>query len=161
AVALSSRYSRPPEYWKRYRGGTASRLWLDPAGAGERRRLLPDIDTSLTSPFWYGDRLAFAPDLRASLPGNPNGQANRYPVSADGDDLTRHTQHTVEHGYLRDPVSDGRTIVYHARGVLHRMSGLNVDPEPIELTLAAPLPGRMPRPLEPTENLTQVRPDHG
>ncbi len=159
AIALASRFSRPPEYWKRYRGGTASRLWLDPAGGGEWRRLLPDIEASLVGPFWYGDRLVFGSDLEADLPGNPTGQANLYSVSAEGDDLTRHTQHTDRDGYLRDPVSDGRTIVYHARGVLYRLPDLNTDPEPIELSLGAPLPGRQPRRLEPTDQLTQLRPD--
>ncbi|GAB3762313.1 S41 family peptidase [Microlunatus parietis] len=159
AVALATRYSRPAEYWKRYRGGTASRLWLDPAGDGDWRRLLPDVEASLTSPLWYGDRLVFASDLEADLPGNPDGQANLYSVSAEGDDLTRHTQHTVRHGYVRDPASDGRTVVYHAHGALYRMSGLNTDPEPIELTLGTALAGRQPRALEPSEQLTQIRPD--
>jgi tricorn protease len=159
AIALASRYSRPAEYWKRYRGGTASRLWLDPTGGGEWRRLLPDIEASLVGPFWYGDRLVFASDLEADLPGNPTGQANLYSVSAEGDDLTRHTQHTDRDGYVRDPASDGRTIVYHARGVLYRLPDLTTDPEPIELSLGTPLPGRQPRRLEPTDQLTQVRPD--
>ena len=159
AIALSSRYSRPAEHWKRYRGGTASRLWLDPAGGGEWQRLLPDHEAGLNSPFWYGERLAFASDLEADLPGHPTGQANLYSVSAEGDDLTRHTQHTDRDGYVRDPASDGRTIVYHARGVLYRLPDLNTDPEPIELSLGAPLPGRQPRRLEPTDQLTQVRPD--
>src|SRR5699024_8718448 len=39
AVVLSTPGSRPPAHWKRYRGGTAPRLWLDAHGDGSWTRL--------------------------------------------------------------------------------------------------------------------------
>ncbi|MEQ1479386.1 hypothetical protein, partial [Salmonella enterica] len=77
--------------WKRYRGGTASRLWLDPTGDGEGwRRLLEEHEAGVYSPIWVGDRLAFCSDLDARLPGSADGQAQLYSVAADGSNLRCH-----------------------------------------------------------------------
>lgn len=57
AVALSSAGSRPPAQWKRYRGGTAPRLWLDRSGDGDWEQLLAQDPASLVDPMWVQDRL--------------------------------------------------------------------------------------------------------
>ncbi|HEX8488040.1 MAG TPA: S41 family peptidase [Propionibacteriaceae bacterium] len=158
-VAVSTPGSRPPAAWKRYRGGTASRLWLSEPG-GQWRQILPDETASLVSPSWVGDRLVFASDLEATFPDHAHGQANLYSVSASGDDLVRHTAHTEAEGYVRDPATDGRRLVYHARGALFGMTGLTAAPRAIEITLGSAVSGRRPRLLEPSEQLEQVRPDH-
>jgi tricorn protease len=158
AVAVSTPGSRPPAAWKRYRGGTASRLWLSDA-EGQWRQLLPDETASLVSPLWVGDRLVFASDLEATFPDHASGQANLYSLSSSGEDLIRHTAHTEDEGYVRDPATDGEQLVYHARGALFGMSGLTAAPRAIEITLGSAVSGRRPRLLEPSEQLEQVRPD--
>src|SRR5699024_5556751 len=55
AIALSTFNSRGPAIWKRYRGGTASRLWLDRTGDGDWQRLLPEETAALVDPLWLGD----------------------------------------------------------------------------------------------------------
>ncbi|MET1007344.1 MAG: S41 family peptidase [Propionibacteriaceae bacterium] len=161
SVAVSTPGSRPPAAWKRYRGGTASKLWLSGSGGDDWRPVLPEATASLVSPLWFGDRLVFASDLEATFPDQADGQANLWSVSATGDDLTQHTHHTAAEGYVRDPATDGRTIVYHAHGALFRLDGLTAQPTRIDITLGSAVVGRRTRLLKPTENLEQVRPDHG
>lgn len=161
AVAVATPVSREPAAWKRYRGGTAAKLWLDPAADGSWQRLLPEVTASLVSPSWIGDRLLFASDLEAQLPGTADGQANLYSLSATGDDLARHTHHTVQEGYVRDPTTDGERIVYHCRGGLFAMTSLEAAPERLDVVLGSAAVGRAPRLLDPTRDLETVRPDHG
>ena len=162
AVAVSTPVSRPPAAWKRYRGGTAAKLWLTaPDADGSWRPVLPEVAASLVSPLWFGERLVFASDLEATFPDHADGQANLYSVSPAGDDLVRHTAHTQTEGYVRDPATDGHQIVYHARGAIHRLADLSAAPSRLEITLGTAVSGRRPRLLTPTENLERVRPDHG
>jgi tricorn protease len=161
AVAVSTPGSRTPAAWKRYRGGTASRLWLSASGADEWQPVLPEVPASLVSPLWFGDRLVFASDLEAVFPDRADGQANLHSVSRAGEDLQRHTSHTVLEGYVRDPASDGSRIVYHARGSLYRLDDLETGPTRMEITLGSAATGRRPRLLKPSEHLEQLRPDFG
>ena len=130
AVALSTPMSRPPAHWKRYRGGTAPRLWLDRAGDGSWERLLPDIEAGLVSPNWIGDTLVFASDQGATFPDHADGQANLWALDALGSgEPTQVTHHGTAEGYVRDPAGDGERIVYHARGVLYLLTGLDASPD--------------------------------
>jgi tricorn protease len=131
AVLQAARH-REPATWKRYRGGTRGRFWIDTAGNGEFELFLAELNGQLADPVWVGDRLAFVSDHE--------GHGNVYSVLADGTDLRRHTDHTGN--YARDLSGDlegGSTrVVYHRAGVLHRLDSLAADARPIELAVTLP-----------------------
>ncbi len=157
-VAVTTPNSRDHAMWKRYRGGTASQLWLRPAGVDAWIRALPDVEAGLYSPSWVGERIVFASDLDASLAVAPDGQGQLYSVDAQGGDLRRHTDHTAAEGYVRNPTTDGKRVVYHARGSLYLLETLDDEPARISIDVAVSLP---PVDLKPTQRLVEVRPDHG
>lgn len=118
-LVLCSAWAREPAHWKRYRGGTAPKLWLDRDGSGDWQRLLPDITAGLAWPMWIGERIAFVSDHE--------GIGNLYSVTADGEDLRRHTDHTANDGYVRNPSSDGERIVFHAAGDVYVLDAGELD----------------------------------
>jgi tricorn protease len=126
-------------YWKRYRGGTAGRLWvgegLDTAAAGSFRRVLTDIGGQLGSPMIVGGRLAFLSDFE--------GTGNVYSVAADGTGLRRHTDH--DGWYARQASTDGRRVIYSCGGELWLLESLDADPVRLEVVLGTPAAGREPR----------------
>ncbi len=95
------RNNADPARWKRYRGGTAGDLWVDPANDGKFTRLVV-VAGNPVWPMWVGERIAFLSDHE--------GVGNVYSVRPDGGDLRRHT-HETEY-YVRFPSTDGTTIAY-------------------------------------------------
>lgn len=169
--ALSTPFSRPPAHWKRYRGGTAPRLWLDrtadDTGAGAQwERLLRDEEASLTDPLWIGDSLVVTSDRAATFPDNAGEQANlwiwdglatRTPGSLG--EPRQLTHQTEAEGYVRDATSDGTRIVWHSRGEIKVLDSLDSDVR----TLDVVLPGTQVQPLtlDPSTGIGAIAPDHG
>ena len=106
---------------------------------------------------WIDGRLIFSSDM--SDDDCPQAQAQVWSVDGQGHDLRQHTHHGEAEGYVRDPRTDGTTIVYHTHGALWRMTGLDAEPERLEIDLGIGAPPRMP--LDPTDRLEAIVSDHG
>jgi tricorn protease len=129
---LTGRYSPEPAYWKRYRGGTAGRLWVAADGSAFTR-VADRLGGQLASPMLLGDRLYFVSDHE--------GTGNIYSVTLDGADLTRHTDHGDF--YVRNPQTDGTRVVYHVAGDIWLLE--NAEPRMLDISLASAARARAPR----------------
>lgn len=148
-VVVGSVLSREPAWWKRYRGGTAGKLWIDTDGGGEFRRLLPELDGNLCDPMWIGGRVAFLSDHE--------GYGNLYSVKPDGSELRRHTDH--EDFYVRHASTDGTRVAFESAGSLWLLDGLDDEPRRLEINLASASTARRAKPLNVGKHLGSVAPD--
>ena len=150
-VVLASVLSREPAWWKRYRGGTAGKLWIDADGNGEFERLIPEIEGNLTDPLWIQGRIAFLSDHE--------GYGNLYSVLPDGSGLRRHTDH--EDFYVRHASTDGQRVIFESAGELWILPSLDADAEAVklEITLGSASPARRPAPLKASAHLGDVYPN--
>jgi tricorn protease len=150
-VVVSSVLSREPAWWKRYRGGTAGKLWIDADGNGEFARLVPSLDGNIADPLWVGGRIAFLSDHE--------GYGNLYSVQPDGSDLRRHTDH--EDFYVRHAASDGKLVVFESAGELWILPTLESDAEAarLDISLGSASPSRRPAPLKVAAHLGDVLPN--
>jgi len=144
AVALhNGSVNREPATWKRYRGGTAGRLWLSTAAEGGQAaagpfvRVLAGLDGQFASPMLVGGRLAFLSDHE--------GTGNVYSCAPDGSDLRRHTDH--DGFYARNASTDGSRVVYQCAGDIWLLESLDAGSEPrlLEVSIGSPAAGRAAR----------------
>ncbi len=139
---LTGRFSEPVQ-WKRYRGGTAGKIWVR-AGQEPFTRVLADLPGQLASPLVMGDRLFFVSDHE--------GTGNIYSCALDGTGVRRHTDHDGR--YARNPTTDGRRIVYHVAGDLWILDGADApEPRKLEITLGSPAAARAPRLVSAKDHL--------
>jgi tricorn protease len=151
-VALLTGSYREPAQWKRYRGGTAGRLWVRAAGTGAGfTRLLGGVPGQFASPMLVGGRLAFLSDHE--------GTGNLYSCALDGSDLRRHTDH--DGSYARNASTDGQRIVYHCAGDVWLLDALDaaVGPRRLEFGLPSPV-ARAPRLISAEDHLGSLSCDH-
>ena len=150
-VLLNGTWGRDPAYWKRYRGGTAGRLWTGTpglvAGTGQPRftRVLAGLGGQFASPMLAGGRLVFLSDHE--------GTGNVYSCQLDGSDLLRHTDH--DGFYARNASTDGRRVVYQCAGELWILDDLTAgsQPRPLAVTLGSPATGLAPRLVSAADEL--------
>ncbi|MFX4291160.1 S41 family peptidase [Streptomyces bohaiensis] len=150
-VSAGQSRGRDAARWKRYRGGTAGKLWIDTAADGEFTRVHADLDGNLECPMWVGDRIAFLSDHE--------GTGAVYSSLPDGSDLRRHTP--LEGGYARQAATDGHRVVYARRGELWLLADLHgAVPTRPDFRFAGPRTERQPRPVSAAYNLGSFAPDH-
>lgn len=149
-VVLASVLSREPAWWKRYRGGTAGKLWIDADGNGEFERLLSELDGNLADPMWVDGRIAFLSDHE--------GYGNLYSVHPDGGDLRRHTDH--EDFYVRHAASDGSRVIFESAGEIWLMQDLRSEAVRLDISLGSASQARRPSMLNAVKHLGEVLPDY-
>ncbi|MEV4369793.1 PDZ domain-containing protein [Nonomuraea sp. NPDC049637] len=135
-VATVSPVWREPSQWKRYRGGTAAKIWVDADGDGEFVRLFADSPAQYWAVSWVGDRIVYLSDA--------DGVGNLYSALPDGSDVRRHTNH--DEFYARHATSDGERVIYSHAGDLWLLESLDAEPYKLEVKLGGPRPGRARRP---------------
>lgn len=148
-VVVSSVFSREPAWWKRYRGGTGGKLWIDADGSGEFVRLVPELDGNLVDPLWVDGRIAFLSDHE--------GHGNLYSVRPDGSQLQRHTD--FEGFYVRHASTDGHRVVFESAGNLFLLDGLDSEAVQLEITLGAFPKAARPSALDVADHLGEVVPN--
>ncbi|MGW3125955.1 S41 family peptidase [Streptomyces sp. NPDC001123] len=162
-VLLSAPMGREAAWWKRYRGGTAGKLWIDREGDGEFVRLHAELDGNLEYPVWAGDRIAFLSDHE--------GTGALYSSLADGSDLRRHTPHGgtsrstgAESGggfYARHACGDGTRVVYACAGELWLLDDLEgAEPRRLDIRLGGSRVDRQPYPVNAARWFSSASPDH-
>ncbi|MEU5862871.1 PDZ domain-containing protein [Nonomuraea sp. NPDC047529] len=135
-VATVSPVWREPSQWKRYKGGTAAKIWVDAEGDGEFTRLFADSPAQYWAINWVGDRIVYLSDV--------DGVGNLYSALPDGSDVRRHTTH--DEFYARHATSDGRRVIYSHAGDLWLLESLDAEPYKLDVKLGGPRPGRARRP---------------
>ncbi|MEU8569812.1 PDZ domain-containing protein [Streptomyces pathocidini] len=150
-LLLSATMGREAAAWKRYRGGTAGKLWLDPDGSGEFERLHADLDGNLECPLWVGERIAFLSDHE--------GTGALYSSLPDGSDLRRHTP--LGGFYARQAATDGSRVSYASAGELWLLDSVSEAAEPrrLDIRLGGQRADLQPRPVHAPAYLGEARPD--
>ncbi|WP_327670326.1 MULTISPECIES: PDZ domain-containing protein [unclassified Streptomyces] len=151
-LLLSAPMGREAAWWKRYRGGTAGKLWIDRAGEGDFVRLHAELDGNIECPMWVGDRVAFLSDHE--------GVGALYSSLPDGAELRRHS--AVDGFYARHAATDGERVVYASAGELWVVEGLDegVEARRLDIRLGGQRGDLQPRPVDAANWFGAASPDH-
>ncbi|MFE9168002.1 S41 family peptidase [Streptomyces kebangsaanensis] len=163
-VLLSAPMGREAAWWKRYRGGTAGKLWIDREGDGEFVRLHEDLDGNLEYPLWVGmgvppGRADSRPRGRVAFLSDHEGTGALYSSLADGSDLRRHTP--LDGFYARHAATDGTRVVYSSAGELWLLDDLeSAEPRRLDIRLGGPRVDLRPHPVNASRWFGSASPDH-
>ncbi|MBV8354314.1 MAG: PD40 domain-containing protein, partial [Candidatus Eremiobacteraeota bacterium] len=146
---LVGRNAVDPARWKRYRGGTAGDLWIDPHGGGNFHRLI-SLPGNVVWPMWDADgsRIYFLSDHE--------GMGNVYSVRPDGSDLHRHTDEREY--FARFPATDGVRIVYSAGARIRVLDTRDDSVQTLEVETPSSAPQSVRRFIEGSEDLEDFAP---
>lgn len=129
-----ARNSRDLVHWKRYKGGTRGKFWIDEGNTGKFKKFL-ELDSNLTSPMWIGDRLFFVSDHE--------GIGNIYSVDQKGEGMQKHSAMTEY--YVRNASSDGKKIVFHSGSRLYVLNPATNESSELIVDLPTPRVQRQKR----------------
>ncbi|WP_250298375.1 PDZ domain-containing protein [Streptomyces sp. NBC_01267] len=148
-LLLSATMGREAARWKRYRGGTAGKLWTGETG-GDFVRVHEDLDGNIECPLRVGDRIAFLSDHE--------GVGALYSSLPDGSDLRRHTG--IDGFYARHAATDGARVVYASAGELWIVDDLEgAEPRRVEVRLGGQRADLQPHPVRAGHHLHTASPD--
>nr|WTB31126.1 PDZ domain-containing protein [Streptomyces sp. NBC_00830] len=157
-LLLSATMGREAATWKRYRGGTAGKLWLaqvpgegqGPDGVTDFVRIHEGLDGNIECPMWVGDRLAFLSDHE--------GAGALYSSLPDGSDLRRHTE--ADGFYARHATTDGTRVSYASAGELWLLDDLEgAGPRRLDIRLGGQRADLQPHPVHAGSHLDSASPD--
>ncbi|WP_406014976.1 PDZ domain-containing protein [Streptomyces sp. NBC_00984] len=153
-LLLAVTMGREAARWKRYRGGTAGKLWIEqesPAdGPAEFVRLHAELDGNIECPMWVGERVAFLSDHE--------GVGAVYSSLPDGSDLRRHTG--IEGFYARHATTDGSRVAYASAGELWLLDDLGGDgPRRLDIRLGGQRTDLQPHSVHAGSHLDCASPD--
>ncbi|MEW2554154.1 S41 family peptidase [Streptomyces zhihengii] len=153
-LLLSATMGREAAAWKRYRGGTAGKLWIrasDDAADGDFVRVHEDLDGNIEYPLWVGERIAFLSDHE--------GVGALYSSLPDGSGLRRHTP--VDGFYARHAATDGTRVVWTSAGELWILDDLDgAEPRRLGVGLGGQRTDLQPWTLSADRNVGGASPDH-
>ncbi|MEV6752156.1 S41 family peptidase [Streptomyces sp. NPDC051214] len=153
-LLLSAPMGREAAWWKRYRGGTAGKLWIRGGGAGDEDRFVrvhEELDGNIEYPLWVGERVAFLSDHE--------GVGAVYSSLPDGSDLRRHTP--VDGFYARHAATDGTRVVYACAGELWLLDDLvDAVPRRLDVRLGGQRTDLQPHPVSASRWFGAAAPDH-
>ncbi|MCO4795382.1 MAG: PD40 domain-containing protein, partial [Bacteriovoracaceae bacterium] len=132
-----------PARWKRYRGGTVGRIWVDSTGSGNFKEILKDLPSDLAYPQFIGKRIYFISDHE--------GYANIYSCTSTGRGVKRHTHH--EDYYVRNFSYHDGTIIYQAGAELFLLDVASEECEQIDIQVPVNGTHANPRFESPYRNL--------
>ena len=155
-VLLSATMTREMAWQKRYRGGTAGKLWWNPEGAfvrlaaGSRRQ--PRLPRC-----WSATASRSSPTTRAGATSTRSAA-----TADDSGGLRRHTDHGADGApafYARHAATDGTRVVYESAGQLWLLDDLDAEPRPLDVRLGGPRTAREPYRITTGDWLGRVIPD--
>lgn len=150
-LLVSAPMGREAAHWKRYRGGTAGKLWIDRDGGGDFGRVHADLAGNIEHPMWVGERIAFLCDHE--------GTGALYSSLPDGSDLRRHTP--LDGFYARHAATDGTRVTYASAGRLWVVDDLEAaEPRPVDVRLGGQRAHLQPRPVDAAHWFGAASPDH-
>ncbi|MGW0902382.1 S41 family peptidase [Streptomyces sp. NPDC002853] len=159
-LLLSAPMGREAAWWKRYRGGTAGKLWIRrgdtgaDADGGETSfvRVHEELDGNIEYPLWVGERIAFLSDHE--------GVGAVYSSLPDGSDLRRHTGDGGGF-YARHAATDGTRVVYASAGELWLLDDLmDAEPRRVDVRLGGQRTDLQPHPVSASRWFGAASPDH-